>query len=282
MQSIQTLSVRQHLARWIESPAIQNIIIAVIVLNAITLGLETSSTVTGYIGGALLRVEQLILAIFVAEILVKLIAFGPRFFRDGWNIFDFGIVAIALVPASGPFAILRALRILRVLRLLTKIRRLRHIIESLLKAIPSIGWIVFLLLMVFYIFGVMGTQLFSRSFPEHFGHLGATIYTLFQIMTLESWSMGIARPVMAVYPFAWLYFITFILITAFVVLNLFIGIIVSTMQERHYEEEAERTAANEARAHQEREEMLLLIRDINARLQRMEARAASEENAPRA
>lgn len=272
MQSTQILTVRQRLAQWIESPPIQTAIIAVIVLNAITLGLETSATVTAHIGGFLLRIEQLVLAIFVVEILIKLFAFGPRFFRNSWNIFDFVIVGIALVPASGPFAILRALRILRVLRLLTKIDRLRHIIESLLKAIPSIGWIVFLLLMVFYIFAVMGTQLFGPTFPEQFGHLGLTLYSLFQIMTLESWSQEISRPVMAVYPFAWLYFIGFILITAFVVLNLFIGIIVSTMQEKHYEEEAERTAATEEKAHKEREEMLVLIREMSQRLQRLEER----------
>lgn len=266
------LSIRQRIARWIESPRIQNFIIAVIIINAIALGLETSEAVMRRVGGPLILLEQLVLGIFVVEILIKLYAFGPRFFRNGWNVFDFIIVGIALVPATGPFAILRALRILRVLRLLTKIDRLRHIIESLLKAIPSIGWIVFLLLMVFYIFGVMGTQLFADSFPEQFGHLGLTLFSLFQIMTLESWSQEIARPVMAVYPFAWLYFICFILITAFVVLNLFIGIIVSTMQEKHYEEEAERTAATEAKAHKEREEMLALIRGMSERLERLEHR----------
>lgn len=263
-------NLRQRIGHWVESPRIQNIIIVVIVINAITLGLETSSAVMSRVGGVLTGIEQLVLGIFVVEILIKLFAFGPRFFRNGWNVFDFAIVGIALVPASGPFAILRALRILRVLRLLTKIDRLRHIIESLLKAIPSIGWIVFLLLMVFYIFGVMGTQLFADSFPEQFGHLGLTLYSLFQVMTLESWSQEISRPVMAVYPYAWLYFISFILITAFVVLNLFIGIIVSTMQEKHYEEEAERTAATEAQAHKEREEMLALIRQMSDRLERLE------------
>ncbi|WP_111640367.1 ion transporter [Marinimicrobium alkaliphilum] len=271
-QTLPTPSLRQRLARWIDSPRVQNAIIAIIVLNAITLGLETSNRIMATAGGLITAIEQVVLAIFVVEILLKLVAFGPRFFRSGWNIFDFAIVGIALMPATGPFAILRALRILRVLRLLTKIDRLRHIIESLLKAIPSIGWIVFLLLMVFYIFGVMGTQLFGESFPEHFGHLGRTLYSLFQIMTLESWSQGIGRPVMAVYPFAWVYFISYILITAFVVLNLFIGIIVSTMQEKHYEEEAQRTAEIEEKAHKEREEMVSLMREMNERLRRLEER----------
>ncbi|MEX1198889.1 MAG: ion transporter [Pseudohongiellaceae bacterium] len=272
--------LRQRLADWIESPRIQNFIITLIVINAITLGLETSARVTALAGNLLTGIEAVVLTIFVAEILIKLFAFGPRFFRNGWNVFDFAIVGIALVPASGPFAILRALRILRVLRLLTKIDRLRHIIEALLRAIPSIGWIVFLLLMVFYIFAVMGTQLFAESFPEQFGHLGRTLFTLFQIMTLESWSQGIARPVMETYPLAWLYFISFILITAFVVLNLFIGIIVSTMQEKHYEEEAERSAATEAKAHREREEMLDLIREMSQRLRRLEEQAGPPSTPP--
>jgi len=265
-------SLRQRVGDWIESQRIQNVIVGVIVFNAIALGLETSRTVEAHVGGLLDHAERAVLAIFVVEILVKLYAFDWRFFRSGWNVFDFIIVAISLVPASGPFAILRALRILRLLRLLTKIKRLRHIVESLLRAIPSIGWIAFLLTMVFYIFGVMGTQLFRDAFPEDFGHLGLTLYSLFQIMTLESWSEAIARPVMETYPLAWVYFVSFILITAFTVLNLFIGIIVNTMQEQHYEEEEARRGEMEARAHAEREEILHLMRDIDARLRRLEDR----------
>ncbi|ALO45085.1 ion transporter [Pseudohongiella spirulinae] len=265
------LSFRQRVANWIESPSVQNVIIGVIIFNAITLGLETSTTVMRLFGGPLKLIEQVVLGVFVVEILIKLYAHGLRFFRSGWNIFDFLIVAIALVPATGPLAILRALRILRVLRLLTKIERLRRLIESLMHAIPSIGWILFLLSMVFYIYGVMGTQLFAEAFPEKFGHLGRTLYSLFQIMTLESWSEGISRPVMAVYPYAWLYFTSYVLITAFVVLNLFIGIIVSTMQETHYEEENRRRDAKEAAAHAEREEMLRLIRELNDKIDALQS-----------
>lgn len=265
-----SLSVRQRVALWVESTPVQNFIIGVIIFNAIALGLETSTTIMQFIGRPLKLIEQVVLSVFVIEIAIKLYAHGPRFFRSGWNVFDFIIVAIALVPAAGPFAILRALRILRVLRLLTKIDRLRRIIESLLHAIPSIGWILFLLAMVFYIFGVMGTQLFAASFPDKFGTLGRTLYTLFQVMTLESWSEGISRPVMAVYPYAWIFFTSFVLITAFVVLNLFIGIIVSTMQEKHYEEENRRREDQESKAHDEREEMLILIRELNAKVDRLQ------------
>ena len=261
---------RARLAGWVESPPVQNAIVGLIVVNAVTLGIETSETAMAVAGGALRLVEQLILAVFVVEIVVKLLAHGLRFFRSGWNVFDFSIVAIALVPASGPFAILRALRILRVLRLLGKIPRLRKLIESMLRALPSIGWIVFLLLMVFYIFGVMGTQLFGDTFPRFFGTLGRTLYTLFQVMTLESWSMGVARPIMETYPLAALYFVTFILITTFTVLNLFIGIIVSTMQEGVHADDVAQRDQIEQRAHAERAEMLRMIRELHDRLERIE------------
>lgn len=269
METSQYRSLRKRAGDWIESSRIQNVIIGLIIFNAITLGLETSATVRDWAGGQLAIAERIVLFIFVIEILIKLYAYGFRFFRSGWNVFDFLIVGISLVPASGPFTILRALRILRILRLLTKIERLRHIVESLLRAIPSIGWIAFLLGMVFYIFAVMGTKLFGEAFPDNFGHLGLTLYSLFQVMTLESWSEEISRPVMETYPFAWLYFITFILITAFTVLNLFIGIIVNTMQEMHYEEEARERQAIEDRAHDEREEILRLMRELNEKVDRL-------------
>ncbi|MCK8517312.1 ion transporter [Methylonatrum kenyense] len=270
MLSAMRPSVRQRLGQFVESQPVQNFIIALIVLNAITLGLETSSTAQQYIGGLLFWAERAILTVFVIEIGLKLIAFGPRFFRSGWNVFDFVIVAIALAPETGPFSILRALRILRVLRLLSQVERLRVIIESLLRALPSIGWIAFLLVLVFYIFGVMGTKLFGESFPEWFGTVGLTMYSLFQVMTLESWSMGIARPVMEVYPHAWLFFVPFILITAFTVLNLFIGIIVNTMQELHWEEEDAKRTEIEGRAHAERERMVRLLEELHEKVDVLE------------
>jgi len=270
-------AARERAGIWIESPGPHGFIIGLIVLNAVTLGLETSATVTRVAGTWLDAVEAAVLAVFVVEILVKLFAWGPRFFRNGWNVFDLAIVGVALAPASGPLSILRSLRILRVLRLLSTVRRLRMLIEALITAIPSIGWIAFLLGLVFYIFGVMGTELFGETFPAWFGSLGASMYTLFQVMTLESWSMGIARPVMQEHAFAWLYFVSFILVTAFTILNLFIGIIVNTMQSAHWEEQDELRAESEARAHREREEILALVRSMNARLERLEGGAVGQD-----
>ncbi|AHK80479.1 voltage-gated sodium channel [Ectothiorhodospira haloalkaliphila] len=264
-------SFRARAGRWIESPRIQNLIVAIIVLNAITLGLDTFEVVQVHAGSVLQWIERTVLTIFVFEIAVKLYAFGFRFFRSGWNVFDFLIVAVSLLPGTGAFSVLRTLRILRVLRLLTKIKRLRHVVDSLLRAIPGIGWIAVLLMLVFYVFAVMGTRLFADSFPEYFGHLGRSMYSLFQVMTLESWSQEISRPVMAVYPYAWIYFLAFIMLTAFTVLNLFIGIIVNSMQEQHYEEEENRRQEQDAAAREERDELMAKLQEINDRLARLES-----------
>jgi len=228
-----TPSLRQTLGAWVESKRVQNFIIGLIVINAIILGMETSPTIMAHIGPQLLALDKLILGVFVVEIGLKLITQGPSFFRRGWNIFDFIVVGIALVPASGPLAILRALRILRVLRLLSMLPRLRFVVEALLHSLPGIGSIALLMVVIYYVAAVMATGLFGASHPEWFGSIGYSMYTLFQIMTLESWSMGIVRPVMEDYPYAWMFFIPFILIATFTVLNLFIAIIVDAMQTMH-------------------------------------------------
>jgi len=268
--SVSPVAWRDRLGAWIESGWRQQLIIGLIAANAISIGLETSPRIVEQFGEVLRAFEIFVLGVFVVEILTKLVAHGPRFFRSGWNNLDFFIVAVALVPAAGWLSILRTLRILRVLRLLSTVPRLRQLTESLLAAIPSIGWISFMLGLVFYVFAVIGTELFGTFFPDWFGSIGASMYTLFQIMTLESWSMGIARPVMETFPLAWLYFVPFILISAFTILNLFIGVIVNTMQAFHWEEEEDKRREQERRAHAEREQMLAVVRDISARLARME------------
>ncbi|WP_417580419.1 ion transporter [Pelagibacterium sp.] len=225
--------MRGQLALLLSSRRWEQFIIAVIIVNAITLGLETSPEVMAAIGPVLMGLDAIILTIFVVEIVLRLYAHGLKFFRDPWSIFDFAIVSIALIPASGPFTVLRALRILRVLRLISVVPSLRKVIGGLVASLPGIASIFVLLMLVFYVFAVMATKLYAASFPEWFGSIPASFYTLFQVMTLESWSMGIVRPVMEVHPTAWIFFVPFIGATAFTVLNLFIGVIVSAMQEEH-------------------------------------------------
>jgi len=223
-------NIRNRLKEFMESPVVQNVIIALIVINAVILGLETSKNIMSQAGRLLITVDKIILAIFVVEIAIRLYVHRLKFWKDPWSVFDFSVVAIALIPATGPLAVLRALRVLRVLRLLTMVPSMRKVVGALLAAIPGLGSIAVVLLILYYVFAVIATNLFAEAYPQWFGTLGDSLYTLFQIMTLESWSMGIARPVMEEFPYAWAFFIPFILVATFTMLNLFIAIIVNAMQ----------------------------------------------------
>ena len=223
------------IARFLARRETEAAITGLIVVNAITLGLETFPAVMDRVGSGLQLLDRVFVAIFAAEIALRLWVHRLSFFRDPWNVFDFVVVGIALVPSTGPFSVLRALRVLRVLRLISTVPSLRRVVGALVEALPGMGSIIVLMGLVFYVFSVMAAKLFGAAFPEWFGGLGASAYSLFQIMTLESWSMGIVRPVMEEFPWAWAFFVPFILSTTFVVLNLFIGIIVSAMQAEHDE-----------------------------------------------
>jgi len=215
----------------------------VILFNAVILGMETSKPIMARAGELILLLDKLCLAIFVAELVAKLVAYRGRFFRDGWNIFDFVIVGISLVPAAQGFSALRALRILRVLRIVSVAPNLRRVVEGFVTALPGMASVFMLMALIFYIAAVMATKLFGNSFPEWFGTLGSSGYSLFQIMTLESWSMGIVRPVMEIYPLAWMFFVPFIMVTTFAVVNLLVGLIVNSMQDAHQEESVANTDA---------------------------------------
>jgi voltage-gated sodium channel len=222
--------MREQVGAFVEAPRIQNFVTVLIVLNAISLGFETSPEVRERMGGILAVIDWIVLTIFVIEIAMKLFAKRLDFFKSGWNVFDFIVVGIALVPAAGPLYILRALRILRVLRLISVVPQMRRVVQALVTAIPGLLSIVALISLIFYVSAVLATNLFGLGFEEWFGTIGASMYSLFQIMTLESWSMGIVRPVMKVYPYAWVFFVPFIMVTSFAVINLFIGVIVDAMQ----------------------------------------------------
>jgi voltage-gated sodium channel len=261
-----TPGLRGAIRRRMESPRVQYLITLLIVINAIILGLETVPQAMEHYGAFLLAVDHFILSVFVIEILLRIYAHRLAFFRDPWSLFDFTVVAIALVPASGPLAVLRALRILRVLRLLTLVPSMRRVVGALLGSIPGLSSIALVLLLIYYVFAVIATKLFGEHFPQWFGSIGESLYSLFQIMTLESWSMGIVRPVMVEHPYAWIFFIVFILIATFTMLNLFIAIIVNAMQTFTEEENrARKDALVETRDHIEADlhlEMAGLRREI--------------------
>jgi voltage-gated sodium channel len=270
---------RHRLGIWIESVAVQRAVIAVIVINAIILGMETSATLRQSIGPTMKLIDHLALAIFVVELSLKLIAFGPRFFRSAWNVFDFIVVGIALIPASGPLAVLRALRVLRVLRLISVVPQLRFVVEALLSALPGIAAIGGLMALVYYVFAVVATGLFGADFNEWFGTLGRSLYSLFQIMTLESWSMGIVRPVMQEFPHAWMFFVPFILIATFTMLNLFIAVIVNTMQNLHEHEKVETIEIVRLATHEETASLEAEVRAMRGELVRLRQAIESSSSA---
>lgn len=235
---------RDQVRQLVESKGFQNFIISVIVFNAVTLALETSSSILSAYGGVLHALDYSALAIFVLELLAKFYVYRRNFFRDSWNMFDLLVVGIALVPAAGPFAVLRALRVLRVLRLISVVPSMRKVVSGLLAAVPGMASIAALLGLIVFVAGVMSTKMFSTVSPENFGDLGTSLFTLFQVMTGEAWP-DIAKDVMEQVPMAWIFFVVYILVSSFAVLNLFIAVVVSAMEDQLRddlrEEEAKQT-----------------------------------------
>ena len=258
------MTFREKLRRLVEDERFQRAIIALIALNAVTLGLETSSTVMEAAGGLLRAVDRIVLAVFTVEVALRILAHGPRFFRDPWSVFDFLIVGVSLMPSTGAFTVLRALRILRALRLISAVPRMRAVVQGLLGAIPGVGAIIALLGLVYYVAAVMTTKMFGADFPELFGHLGRSLFTLFQIMTLEGWVDGVVKPVMEVHPYAWMFFIPFILLVTFTILNLFIAVIVGAMQAEHDKLEAQEEKAAQDERRLILEELRGLRREVAA------------------
>ena len=234
---------RARLREWLEQDWVKNAILGIIIFNAITLGLSTSDRVEASFGSLLYVIDKTVLTIFVIELSLKFYAFGLRFFRNAWNLFDLFVVCVGLLPQTDSLSALRGLRVIRAMRLLSVVPQMRAVVQALLDALPGMGAVIVMLSIVYYVFAVMATIMYGDAFDEWFGTIGRSLYSLFQIMTLESWSMGIVRPVMNEFPMAWSFFVPFIVITAFSVLNLFIGLLVNTMQaavEQETEEEFER------------------------------------------
>jgi voltage-gated sodium channel len=248
----------------LESRRFELVITCLIVLNAVTLGLETAPKIMANWGGWLHMLDQILLTIFVGELIGKIIVYRGEFFKSGWNIFDFVIIAIALVPAAGAFSVLRALRVLRVLRLITVIPSLKRVVGAMITALPGMGSIIILLLLVFYVSAVMATKLFHATEPEAFGDIGRSFYTLFQLMTLDGWSAEIVKPVLKNHPYAMLFFMPFILFSAFVVLNLFIGVVVGAMQDEANDDREETDKAILSVDQEMLQEIRALRQDVEA------------------
>ncbi len=221
----------------------QRFIIGTILFNAAALGVLTFKELPHGAHDIIDILDHVCLFIFCFELALKLIVQRFRFFRDGWNVFDFVVIAVALVPASGPLSVLRALRVFRLMRLVTAIPSMRRVINGMFAAIPGAASVGGVLFVMFYVAAIMATNFFGTVEPKYFGHLGVTFLTLFQFLTMEGWP-DIARPVMAKMPHAWMFFVPFILLTTFTTLNLLFGIIVGAMESAK-EEEARKDLAEQ-------------------------------------
>ncbi len=263
-----------RLQAFLEHRNFTGFITVLILLNAVTLGLETDDALMASHGALLHTLDHAILAIFVLELALKLLAYRLNFFRVGWNWFDLIIVGISLIPATGALSVLRALRVFRVLRLLSVVPSMRRVVSALFRAIPGMASIMSVLLVIYYVAAVLATHTFGHSNDETleslFGDVGSSMFTLFQLMTLEGWRTDVANPTMAIYPWSWIFFVVFITVTSFAVLNLFIGVIVDAMNIIHEEEdEAKGTMPLQT-------EMQLLRLDIESLRRELQSRKGDE------
>ena len=264
MKQLVNISGRLVNSHWFEY-----FIIAVILGNGVLLGLETSPRLAGPYGAWLHLGNQIALGIFIAEAWLKLLALWPRplrYFRDGWNVFDFLVIVFALVPATGQFAMIaRLARLLRVVRLVSAVKDLRLIVAALVRSIPSVFHVIVLMSIVVYIYAIMGYHLFHEHDPTHWRNLGVSVLTLFNIITLEGWT-EVMNVAMEKHPLAWAFFVSFVVIGTFVVINLFIAIIINNLDE------AKRERLDELREPISRDELLREIRATQEALRRLEER----------
>ena len=257
----------------IESKRFETAITLLILANAVTLGLETSPAIMRHFGLALHVADHALLGIFILELVAKLLVYRRTFLSEPWRVFDLVVIAISIVPSTESISILRALRVIRLFRLISAVPSMRRVVGGLFSALPGMGSIFLLLSLVFYVSSVAATKLFAADFPELFGTIATSAFTLFQVMTLEGWTGEVVRPIMAVHPLAWVFFIPFIVATSFTVLNLFIGIIVSSMQSEHEMP----TQVSQDLILEEQRRILEELRDLRQELARVRRERGSAE-----
>ena len=253
----------------VNKPYFEYTIIGLIIATGVLLGLGTFPALEREFGDLMHWGNQIILGVFVVEALLKMLAKAPRvddYFRDGWNVFDFLVIALALVPATGDYAMIaRLARLLRVLRLISAVRELRLIVAALVRSIPSVGHVMLLMSIIVYIYAIIGYQLFHAHDPMHWRSLGISVLTLFNIITLEGWTVVMDKA-MQLHSWAWVYFVSYVVAATFVVINLFIAIIINNLDEA----KAERLRELEPPV--SREELLRELRTTQDALRRLERR----------
>lgn len=269
--------IHEFCVRVTSSKIFKNTIVLIILINSIVLGLITSDAIYAKFGKILEFILSTCVAIFTVEILLRIIAKGWRFFLNGWNIFDFVLVSIALMPETGAAITFRVFRVMRALRMVSSFKKLRHIVSAILVSAPHVFWAAVLLMIIFYIFGIMGQNLFHEEFPQWFGTLGETVYTLFQVTTLESWSMGIARPVMKVFPWAWCYFVPFVMISSYIVLNVVVGVVVNATSDLSDDDDVTDMKNKMKTKKVTNAELLQQITELKNHIERLEAKLDEKE-----
>ncbi len=270
-----------RLRQIVDHPRTERVIMGLIVLNAVTLGIETSQAAMDRFGTVLHLIDRIVIGVFVLELAARLIVYRTSFFKDGWNIFDFIVITVALAPAteSRALSVLRTMRVLRLFRLITAVPTLRRVVSGLIAALPGMGSILLLIGLIYYVCAVMAVNLYGAAFPHLFGSLGASLFTLFTIMTLEGWVDGVVKPIMEKFPYAWVFFIPFIIGTTFMVLNLFIGIIVNAMQEEYAKEQVRELAAERDIIHEEAAPILREIKALRAEVAELRQAAGQKQGA---
>lgn len=265
--------MREFAARIVSAKLFERLIIGLILLNGVVIGAETSSTAVAWAGDWMNFANHAILSVFVIEAVLKITAVWPhpgRYFRDPWNLFDFTVVTLSLIPATGQFAMVaRLMRLLRVIRLISTIPELRLIVSTLIRSLPSMGHVVLLMGILFYIYAVMGFHLFHEHDPTHWRTLGIALITLFRIVTLEDWT-DVMYIAMELHPLAWVYFVSFVIVGTFVVVNLFIAVVINNLDEAKQERLDQLTEPTS------RDQLLKELRDVRESLARLERRLRHE------
>jgi voltage-gated sodium channel len=223
----------------VHQPLFEHSIIALILLNAAILGLETNPALVASYGSWFELGHHFILTAFIIEAALKITAVSPRlklYFGDGWNLFDFSVIVLALIPATGELAVIaRLARLLRVLRLISTIPELRLIVTTLMRSIPSMGHVILLMSIIFYIYAIAGYHLFHLHDPTHWETLGLSLLTLFRVVTLEDWT-DVMYTAMEAYEWAWIYFVSFVFMGTFVIINLFIAVVLNNLEQSKAEQ----------------------------------------------
>ena len=271
--SYDTLS--RHAARLVDRRRFTLAVAALILANALSLGLQTYPGIVDAVGGVLSRLDEIFLAIFVVELVIRLVAYGrrpARFFGNGWNLFDFIVVAAAFVPAFGPGAtVLRVIRVLRVARIISVLPELRVVLRGMVRATVPIGAVAFLLLVIFYAYAMVGWALFRHENPDEWGNVGESMLTLFEVLTLEDW-VDILDRGMAIHPWSWVFFISFVLLTAFVVINIVIAVIITSVEDARRDDPMILGSVGARGAQQQ--EIAQRIAELRASLDQLEKAAA--------